>query len=341
MFRQIIPPDTDFDFLGKWKVAVAASLLIVVAGLVSAAVQGVRWGIDFAGGTEVQLHFPEGTDAGEDAVRDVVQSVGVSEPTVVRFGEGERAEFQIQFAGHAMDETDGEAAGEGEETESAGKQGQVVDRIRDALAREIGPVEIDRVEFVGPKVGEELRRDGAWAMTLSWILILVYVGLRFNLQFAPGGVVALIHDVLVTVAIWQLLGQTFDLQVLAALLAIVGYSINDTIVIFDRIREMLATRTKTDIVDVTNKAVNATLSRTILTSLLTLLAVIALLAFAGEVIFPFTAVMGIGIAVGAYSTIFIASPVMLAMEHWRSRRAARKPGQAGAAKAKRARAARA
>lgn len=337
MFRQIIPPDTRIDFLGKWKAAVAASLLIIAAGLVSAAVQGVRWGIDFAGGTEVQLHFPEGTDAGEDAVREVVQSVGVAEPTVVRFGEADRAEFQIQFAGgQAESEADAELAGESDgEREGAGKQGQVIDRIRDALGSEIGPVVVDRVEFVGPKVGEELRRDGAWALTLSSLLILLYVALRFNLQFAPGGVVALIHDVLVTVAIWQLMGQTFDLQVLAALLAIIGYSINDTIVIFDRIREMLATHTKHDIVEVTNRAVNVTLSRTILTSLLTLLAVIALLAFAGEVIFPFTAVMGIGVVVGCYSTIYIASPVMLAMERWRSRRAG-KPSPAKAAKRTRA-----
>lgn len=308
MFRQIVPQDTKIDFLGKWKPAVAVSLVIILAGLVSAFVQGVRWGVDFAGGTEVQVHFPTTAAVDEEAVKRVVAEQGVTEPTVVRFAEADRQEFQIRFAGQAEDE-----GGE--------KQGQVVDRIREALAAEIGPVEVDRVEFVGPKVGAELRRDGTRAMLISWLLILLYVGLRFNLQFAPGGVVALIHDVLVTAAIWQLLGQTFDLQVLAALLAIVGYSINDTIVIFDRIREMIATHTKLDLHEVTNRAVNATLSRTILTSLLTLLAVVALLAFAGPVVFPFTAVMGIGLLVGCYSTVYIASPVMLAMEHWRSRRA--------------------
>jgi preprotein translocase SecF subunit len=193
------------------------------------------------------------------------------------------------------------------------------------------------VEFVGPRVGAELRRDGTRAMLISWLLILAYVGLRFNLQFAPGGVVALIHDVLVTSAIWQLLGQTFDLQVLAALLAIVGYSVNDTIVIFDRIREMISTHTKLDLHEVTNRAVNATLARTILTSLLTLLAVVALLILAGPVIFPFSAVMGVGILVGVYSSVYIAAPVMLGMEHWRASRAA-KAGKTGA---KRTRAARA
>lgn len=313
---QIIPPDTKIDFLSRWRLATTVSALIIVAGFVSALVQGVRWGIDFAGGTEVQIHFPAGTELDTEAVKRVVEAVGVEEPTVVRFTTADREEFQIRFAG-----------GQGSEAEE--KQGQVVDRIREALTAEVGPVTVDRVEFVGPRVGADLRRDGTRAMLISWVLILLYVGLRFNLQFAPGGVVALIHDVLVTSAIWQLLGQTFDLQVLAALLAIVGYSINDTIVIFDRIREMVAARTKVDLHDVTNRAVNATLGRTILTSLLTLLAVVALLALAGPVVFPFSAVMGIGIVIGCYSTVYIAAPVMLGMEHLRSRRTERagKPGR--------------
>lgn len=317
---QLVPPDTKIDFLSRWRVAVAASVLIVLAGALSAFVQGVRWGIDFAGGTEVQVHFPAGSQVDDATVKRVVAALGVEEPTVVRFAAEDREEFQIRFAGELE-----AAAGE--------KQGQVVDRLREALAAEIGPVTVDRVEFVGPKVGEELRRDGTRAMLMSWVLILLYVGLRFNLQFAPGGVVALIHDVLVTAAIWQLLGQTFDLQVLAALLAIVGYSINDTIVIFDRIREMIATHTKLDLRDVTNRAVNATLARSVLTSLLTLLAVVALLALAGPVVFPFSAVMAIGILVGMYSSIYIASPVMLGMEQLRARRAekARKTGKTGKA----------
>jgi preprotein translocase subunit SecF len=321
---QIIPPDTRIDFLSKAKPAVALSVLIILAGLASALIQGVRWGVDFAGGTEMQVRFQqEGADAG--AVRDAVESVGVAEPTVVRVTEGGREAFKINFAGEADEEA---------------KQGQIADRIQAALSEQVGPAEVERVEFVGPKVGAELRRDGTRAMLISWALILLYVGLRFNLQFAPGGVVALIHDVLVTASIWQLLGQTFDLQVLAALLAIIGYSINDTIVIFDRIREMVASHTTHDIREVTNRAVNLTLSRTILTSLLTMLAVIALLAFAGPVIFPFTATMGIGIIVGCYSTVYIASPVMLLMERWRSSRAA-KAGKAKPGSGKRARAARA
>ncbi len=148
-------------------------------------------------------------------------------------------------------------------------------------------------------------------MLIAFALILIYVGFRFSAQFAPGGVIALIHDVLVTSSIWLLCGQQFDLQVLAALLAIVGYSINDTIVIFDRIREVTDVHTKQDLPAVINQAVNETLSRTILTSGATLLAVIALLVFGGEVIFPFAATMAIGIVVGTYSSVYIASPIVL------------------------------
>jgi preprotein translocase subunit SecF len=296
---QIVPPDTKIDFLGKWKLAVAVSLLIIGAGLASALVQGVKWGIDFAGGTEVQVHFPEGTAVDEAAVRAIVASVGVTEPTVVRFAESGREEFQIRFAGQP----------EGDE-----KQGQVVDRIKQALAEQVGPVEVDRVEFVGPKVGEELRRDGTRAMLISWLLILAYVGLRFNLQFAPGGVVALVHDVLVTAAIWQLMGQAFDLQVLAALLAIVGYSINDTIVVYDRIRDNFRLMRRGSAEVIVNASVNQTLARTLVTGVTSLLVLFALMFLGGDTLWGFSVALIIGIVVGTYSSIYVASSMALALE---------------------------
>jgi preprotein translocase subunit SecF len=164
---------------------------------------------------------------------------------------------------------------------------------------------------VGPKVGAELRTAGLKSILIAFALILVYVGFRFSALFAPGGVIAVIHDVMITSSVWLLCGQQFDLQVLAALLAIVGYSINDTIVIFDRIREVMAAHTTLNFPAVINQAVNETLSRTILTSGATLLSVIALLLLGGKVIFPFAATMAIGIAVGTFSSIYIASPVVL------------------------------
>ena len=191
------------------------------------------------------------------------------------------------------------------------EQNVVVDRIQQALVQQVGALTVDRVEYVGPKVGAELRRAGVKSMLIAFALILVYVGFRFSIQFAPGGVIALIHDVLVTSSIWLLMGQQFDLQVLAALLALIGYSINDTIVIFDRIREVMGIHTAKDLPSVIDQAINQTLSRTILTSGATLLAVLALVILGGEVILPFAATMAIGIVVGSYSTVYIASPIML------------------------------
>jgi preprotein translocase subunit SecF len=295
---ELIRPDTHYDFIGKWKYCVAGSIAIILLGLAAIPVIGIRWGIDFAGGTEVQVHFAEGVQTDEAKVRDAVQSVGVGEPSIVRYGEADASpEFLIRFRSGTEDQ--------------GAEQNQIVDRIQQALGQQIGTLSVDRVEYVGPKVGAELRRAGVKSMLIAFALILVYVGFRFSIQFAPGGVIALIHDVLVTSSIWLLCGQQFDLQVLAALLALIGYSINDTIVIFDRIREVMGIHTAQDLPAVINQAINQTLSRTILTSGATLLAVIALVLVGGEVIFPFAATMAIGIVVGSYSTVYIASPIML------------------------------
>jgi preprotein translocase subunit SecF len=295
---ELIRPDTHYDFIGKWKYCVAGSIAIILLGAAAIPVIGIRWGIDFVGGTEVQVRFAEGVQADEGKIRNAVQSVGVGEPSVVRYGDADTSpEFLIRFQGGAEDQ--------------GAQQNVVVDRIQTALGEQVGKLSVDRVEYVGPKVGAELRRAGIKSMLFAFALILVYVGFRFSIQFAPGGVIALIHDVLVTSSIWLLCGQQFDLQVLAALLALIGYSINDTIVIFDRIREVMGLHTAQDLPAVINQAVNQTLSRTILTSGATLLAVTALVLLGGEVIFPFAATMAIGIVVGSYSTVYIAAPIML------------------------------
>ncbi len=295
---ELIRPDTHFDFIGKWKYCVAGSLAVILLGAAAIPVIGIRWGIDFVGGTEVQVRFADGVSAEEGKIRNAVQSVGVGEPSVVRYGDADASpEFLIRFQSGTEDQ--------------GAQQNVVVDRIQQALTEQVGALSVDRVEYVGPKVGAELRRAGVKAMLIAFALILVYVGFRFSAQFAPGGVIALVHDVLVTSSIWLLCGQQFDLQVLAALLAIIGYSINDTIVIFDRIREVMGIHTAQDLPAVINQAINQTLSRTILTSGATLLAVVALLVLGGEVIFPFAATMAIGIVIGSYSTVYIAAPIML------------------------------
>ncbi len=309
---ELIPHGTNFDFIGKWRIAVIGSLAVILLGIAAIPILGVRWGIDFAGGTEVQVRFADGVEASVSLVRAAVRDIDLGEPEVVRSELDGQDQYLIRYLG-AREQAEGET------------QNQAADRIKAALEEGVGAVTVDRVEFVGPKVGAELRSAGTKAMAISWLMILAYVGFRFSLRFAPGAVVALIHDVVVTSAIWLMLGQPFDLQVLAGLLAIVGYSINDTIIIYDRIRETLAVHTSHDLEDVINRSVNATLSRTILTGGLTLLAVLALLLVGGPAIFPFSATMAIGILVGTYSSIYIAAPIMLMLE----RRFGEAPGAAG------------
>ena len=303
---EIIRSDTHFDFIGKWKYCVAASLAVILLGLATIPVMGIRWGIDFAGGTEIQVHFDGDAQVEEGQIRSVVEGAGVGDPSVVRYGDfGSTQEFLIRFKANSE--------------EQGAAQNKIVDQIQQALTEKIGPLSVDRVEYVGPKVGAELRSAGVKSMLIAFALILAYVAMRFSAQFAPGGVIALIHDVLVTSSIWLLLGQQFDLQVLAALLAIVGYSINDTIVIFDRIRETMGVHTAQDLPAVINQSVNETLSRTILTAGATLLSVIALLLLGGAVIFPFAATMAIGILVGTYSSVYIASPIVLILSERKAR----------------------
>jgi preprotein translocase subunit SecF len=196
--------------------------------------------------------------------------------------------------------------------------------VRAALERSVGALSVERVEFVGPKVGEELRDRGLFSMAVAFLLILAYVAFRFSISFAPGAVIALVHDVLVTSSVWVILGLEFDLNVLAALLAIIGYSLNDTIIIYDRVRENMELHTGVEIKQVLNDSVNQTLSRTALTALISLGAVLSLLLAGGPAIRGFAGAMTIGTVVGTYSTIFIAAPLVMLLERRRVARAGRK-----------------
>ena len=182
------------------------------------------------------------------------------------------------------------------------------------MASAIGAHDVQRGEFVGPRVGSELRRDGVSALGLACLLILAYITFRFSARFAPGAIVALVHDIGITAGLFVIFGLEFDLRVLAALLAILGYSLNDTIIIYDRLRENMELRTKFNLEDVLNRSVNQTLSRTVLTSGTTLAAVLALLFLGGEVLRPFAIAMVIGVFGGTYSSVFIAAPTLLFLE---------------------------
>jgi preprotein translocase subunit SecF len=291
---EIVRPGTKIDFIGKWRVCMAGSALLILLGVLAIPVRGFRLGLDFSGGTEVQVRFGGDAPVSEGPIRDAVAGLGIEEPSVVRYGPEGAREFLIRFRG-GLDET----------------RADRLAPMREALGK-VGPVEVERAEYVGPKVGAELRRAGLYSLALAFLLILVYVGFRFSPRFAPGAVIALVHDVLATCAVWILLGLEFDLQVVAALLTIIGYSINDTIVIYDRIRETMELHTKVDLADVINRSVNATLSRTILTSGATLLAVLALLTV--PAVRPFALAMVIGMISGVYSTVYIASAILLLME---------------------------
>jgi preprotein translocase subunit SecF len=330
---EIVPHDLNIDFLGKRRLWFGLSISLIVLGLVATAFWGMPVGVDFAGGTEFQLRFDEGVAVDESRLREVAVGAGFRDAEVVRFGEADSREFLVKFKADPEDEAAAAGAGEADGLAANTR----VARLQAAIRDSIGSFVEQRVEFVGPKVGADLRRDGANAMLMSAIAILIYIAFRFSSRYAPGAVVALVHDVLVTSGILVLanhlgLRVEFDLQVLAALLAIVGYSLNDTIIIYDRIRENLELQPGADLVKVLNTSVNQTMSRTILTAGTTLLAVLALLFFGGAVIFPFSFTMLIGIVVGTYSSIFIAAPILLFLEQRYGARG--KPGAPGRTPAK-------
>jgi len=325
---ELIPTGTHFDFIGKRRIYAALSIALIVASGVAVAVNGIKMGIDFQGGTEMQVLFAPGTQVDEGAIRLVVGACGIPEASVVRYGDTEVAEYLIRFRSDAGSSASGEdcrltpdqraelarareaGGGGGDE----GEKGETIDKLSYALGNSIGALTVQRVEFVGPRVGEELRSSAIRSLGVATLLILLYIAARFSARFAPGAIIALVHDVLITAGIFVIFGLEFDLRVLAALLAIIGYSLNDTIIIYDRIRENMAIRTTVDLADVLNQSVNQTLARTILTSGTTLIAVLALWALGGEVIRPFAIAMTIGIVVGTYSSIFIASPTLLLLE---------------------------
>ena len=325
---ELVPPGTHIDFIGKRRITLTISLILLLAGAIAVPINGVKLGIDFQGGTEMQVLFDDQVDVDEGAVRNVIGACGIEAASVVRYGETTHREFLIRFQAGAVADAEGggcpltpeqaealeraKLAGGGGGDE--GEKGETIDKLAYALGNEIGPLEVQRVEFVGPRVGSELRSDGLKSLLVACILILIYIAFRFSTRFAPGAIVAVVHDIGITVGIFVILGLEFDLRVLAALLAILGYSLNDTIVIYDRIRENMELRTKFDLVDVLNQSVNQTLARTVLTSGTTMAVVLTLWILGGEVIRPFAIAMAIGIVVGTYSSVFIASPTLLLLE---------------------------
>ncbi len=284
--------DPSFDFMGRRRIAALLTAVLLVAAVGGLAARGLVLGVDFTGGTVVEVHYPQAPDLSE--VRGALAENGFDGATVQQFGSAR--DLVIQLAPRA-----------GADTSDISRS------VLAALQGQDDSVEMRRVEFVGPQVGEELAQDGMLAMLYALGGILIYVAVRFEYRFAAGAVAALVHDVTLVMGFLSWTGITFDLTVLAALLAVIGYSLNDTIVIFDRIRENFVKLRKGNTEEVMNASINQTLSRTLITSFTTLLVVVSLLVFGGQTMRGFAVTLLVGILVGTYSSVFVASPAALVM----------------------------
>lgn len=288
----IIKHNLAIDFMGKRRIAAAVSVLLVVIAIGSIVTRGFNFGIDFTGGTLIEVGYPQPVDLAD--IRPLLENRGYADARVQHFGTARDVLIRI-----ALREGKGSA--------------KLSEDVLAALRQQDPDVSMRRVEFVGPQVGEELTEQGGLAMIYALIGILIYIMVRFHMRFAPGAILALIHDVLIIMGIFSLWQLDFDLTVLAALLAVIGYSLNDTIVVFDRIRENFRKMRKCTSIEIFNTSLNQTLSRTLMTSLTTLVVVISLFVFGGKVIHSFALALMLGVVVGTYSSIYVASAVTLVL----------------------------
>lgn len=286
---RLVPDGTNIDFMGLRFICFALGIIAVLGSFVLFATKGLSYGIDFRGGTLVEMRMPSSPDFGE--LRAKVGSLGLGEVTLQNFGEPTDVLVRIQA------QEDGEKGNQ-----------RAIAALRDAM----GPgVEFRRVESVGPTVGQELRTAGLWAVLAAMAAILIYVSIRFEWQFGVGAVIGLVHDVIVIVGVFSLFGLDFDLTTLAAILTMGGYSINDKVVVYDRIRENLRKYRKMGLAELINKSINDTLSRTTMTAITVVLSIAAMLIFGGPVIRTFNLAMMVGVVIGTYSSIFVSAPVLL------------------------------
>jgi preprotein translocase subunit SecF len=282
---------TNINFIGNRNKALIFSGVLMLIAIGSLAVRGLQMGIDFTGGTLIEIGYQKTADL--TALRNTLDTEGFSDATVQNFGTSK--DVLIRLKPH-------------EGVSSADLSSKVLEAINKTTAE---PASVRRVEYVGPQVGDDLAEDGFLALLYSTIGILIYIAWRFEWKFSTGAVIATIHDVIVTLGLFSILGLEFDLTVLAAVLALIGYSLNDTIVVYDRIRENFRLMRNKSTEEIMNISVNVTLSRTIMTSLTVILVLVSLFFLGGEVIHNFSIVLLFGVFFGTYSSIFIASPMAL------------------------------
>ena len=282
---------TNINFIGNRNIALIFSGVLMLISIGSLAVRGLQMGIDFTGGTLIEVGYQKAADL--TVLRNTLDAEGFDDATVQNFGTAK--DVLIRLKPH-------------EGISSADLSTKVLEAINRTTAE---PASVRRVEFVGPQVGDDLAEDGFLALLYSTVGILIYIAWRFEWKFSTGAVIATIHDVVVTLGLFSILGLEFDLTVLAAVLALIGYSLNDTIVIYDRIRENFRLMRNKSTEEIMNISVNVTLSRTIMTSVTVILVLLSLFFLGGEIIHNFSIVLLFGVFFGTYSSIFIASPMAL------------------------------
>ena len=290
---RLIPDQTSISFMRHRLLCLWGSLAVIVLSALAVAVIGLNFGIDFRGGTLLEVRMPGPADLA--TMRKTLGELGLGQIQLQNFGDEREVLIRIE-------RQEGEAE----------QQQKAIELVKQRLVEVFGDkIEFRRAEFVGPKVSEELLRNGIMAVLLAVALVLVYIWFRFEWQFGAGAVFALVHDVATTIGVFAVVGLEFNLSTVAAILTIVGYSLNDTVVVYDRIRENLRRFKTLQLEEVIDRSINETLSRTLMTSLTTLLALFALFFFGGAVIRDFTFAMIWGVVVGTYSSIYIAAPVLI------------------------------
>lgn len=289
---QILKTTTDFDFMGRRKIAVFASLAFIAISIVSLATRGLNFGIDFTGGVLIEVAYEGPADL--PAIRSGLNDSGFDSAQVQNFGTSRDVLIRLL-------------------PQEGSEEKEIRDQVM-AILRESGEVSLRRSELVGPQVGKELTEQGGLAMMFALLMIMAYIWLRFQWKFSVGAVAALVHDVILTLGFFSVLQLPFDLSVLAAVLAVIGYSLNDTIVVFDRIRENFLTIRKTTPLVIMNSSINQMLARTLVTSFTTLVVLVALYVLGGEAIRPFSTALIVGIVVGTYSSIYVAGTTTLALD---------------------------
>jgi len=301
---EIIKPGTNIDFVGRKNLWMGISFVAILATFALLFTKGLNYGIDFTGGAEIQIQVPKTWDIGK--VRDEMEKGEIKGLRVQAIGEPDSHQFLIKA--------------QGDEKSLNGVSAHVSSILAKSLKP--GEFEIQRSDVVGPAAGKSLRTSGFLSMFYALLCILLYVTIRFDYRYSPGAVLALFHDTVITLGVFIITQKVFDLQILAALLALIGYSNNDTIIVYDRVRETVHAHPELPIEKAVNRAINETLGRTLLTSLCTFLTVFALWAFGGKVIEDFAFTLMIGIVVGTYSSIFIASSIVILLSNYHAKKEA-------------------